>query len=57
MEGDLKADIRLRIDEHLNHCEHCTAIYDGVRNVVELSGVNRSAGINRTSQEVQSAAA
>ena len=42
MEGDLKPDLRLRIDEHLDHCEHCTAIYDGVRNVVALVGAQGS---------------
>jgi Putative zinc-finger len=42
MEGDLKPDLRLRIDQHLDHCEHCTAIYDGVRNVVELIGAQGS---------------
>ena len=42
MEGDLKADLRQRIDQHLDHCPHCTAIYDGVRNVVELVGAQGS---------------
>jgi len=29
-------ELRLRIEEHLKVCEHCTAIYDGTRNVVKL---------------------
>ena len=29
-------ELRRRIEEHLKVCEHCTAIYDGTRNVVKL---------------------
>jgi predicted anti-sigma-YlaC factor YlaD len=29
-------ELRTRIEEHLKVCEHCTAIYDGTRNVVKL---------------------
>jgi len=29
---DLKADI----EAHLPHCKHCTAVYDGSRNIVRL---------------------
>ena len=29
-------DLRRRIEEHLKVCEHCTAIYEGTRNVVRL---------------------
>lgn len=35
-EGDLAADKRAEIDLHLKNCEHCTAVYDGARNVVRL---------------------
>jgi Putative zinc-finger len=38
MERDLGPDLRARIDHHLSHCRHCTAVYDGVRNVVQLIG-------------------
>ena len=38
MDGDLTPDQRAEIDEHLRNCEHCRAIYDGVRNVVGLFG-------------------
>lgn len=38
MEGDLDQEMRSRIDRHLMECSHCTAIYDGVRNVVQLVG-------------------
>src|SRR5438552_14520738 len=38
MEGDLTPEMRIRIDHHLQNCSHCTAVYDGVRNVVRLLG-------------------
>lgn len=47
MEEDLKMDLRLRIDQHLENCQHCTAIYDGVRNVVELVGAQGSIELPR----------
>jgi predicted anti-sigma-YlaC factor YlaD len=36
MERDLSPALRARIDQHLQSCSHCTAVYDGVRNVVRL---------------------
>src|SRR5207249_8865048 len=41
---DEEVDPRLRrqIEQHLACCTHCTAIYDGVRNVVTLIGDDRS---------------
>ena len=47
MEEDLKMDLRMRIDQHLENCQHCTAIYDGVRNVVELVGAQGSIELPR----------
>ena len=38
MEGDLTPELRARVDHHLQDCKHCTAVYDGVRNVVRLLG-------------------
>jgi Putative zinc-finger len=38
MEGDLGPELRTQIDHHLSHCRHCTAVYDGVRNVMQLIG-------------------
>ena len=38
MEGDLTPEMRDRITRHLEGCKHCTAIYDGTRNVVRLLG-------------------
>ena len=38
MEHDLSASLREQIDRHLLSCSHCTAIYDGTCNVVQLVG-------------------
>lgn len=42
MEGDLMPETRDRITRHLRECRHCTAIYDGTRNVVHLLRDERS---------------
>ena len=38
LEADLSPQLRLQIERHLKECDHCTAVYDGVRNVVRLLG-------------------
>jgi anti-sigma factor (TIGR02949 family) len=38
VEYDLTLDARARIERHLEHCQNCAAVYDGVRNVVQLLG-------------------
>jgi len=38
LDGNLELDAYIRVDAHLDHCHHCSAIYDGVRNVVALLG-------------------
>jgi predicted anti-sigma-YlaC factor YlaD len=35
-EHDVPADLRARIEEHVNSCPGCRAVYDGVRNVLTL---------------------
>jgi predicted anti-sigma-YlaC factor YlaD len=40
-EGDLTAELRSRIEKHLRSCRHCTAVYYGVHNVVQLIGDGR----------------
>ena len=37
-EGDLTAEMRDRIERHLQGCPHCRAVYDGSQNVVRLLG-------------------
>jgi predicted anti-sigma-YlaC factor YlaD len=36
LDGSLSLDAYIRVDAHLEHCHHCSAIYDGIRNVVAL---------------------
>ena len=36
LDGNLNLDEYIRVDAHLQHCGHCSAIYDGIRNVVAL---------------------
>ena len=38
LEGDLTPQLRLRIEEHLQTCDHCRAVYDGLRNIAWLLG-------------------
>src|SRR2546430_13532613 len=38
LDGDLELETFVRVDAHLEHCNHCAAIYDGVRNIVALLG-------------------
>ena len=36
LDGNLSLEANIRVDAHLKHCRHCSAIYDGIRNVVAL---------------------
>jgi anti-sigma factor (TIGR02949 family) len=36
IEGEINSDLRARIAAHLQECDHCSAIYDGTRNVLKL---------------------
>ena len=42
LESDLTPELRLQIERHLAGCSHCKAVYDGVRNVVQLLGDQRA---------------
>jgi hypothetical protein len=37
----VRAELRAQIEEHLAKCRHCSAIYDGTRNVIRLMGDDR----------------
>jgi anti-sigma factor RsiW len=37
-EGDLTPELAERMKQHLKNCRHCTAVYDGARNIVRLLG-------------------
>lgn len=38
LEGDLELEAYVRVDAHLEECDHCSALYKGVLNVVSLLG-------------------
>ena len=38
LEDDLAPRLRFQIEGHLDDCGRCTAVYDGIRNVVRLLG-------------------
>src|ERR1700758_2803098 len=42
VDGDLTPELRMRIENHLQNCSHCTAVYDGLRNVVRLLSDERA---------------
>jgi len=37
-ECDLPLELRSKLEEHLQECRHCAAVYDGARNVMLLLG-------------------
>jgi predicted anti-sigma-YlaC factor YlaD len=42
IDQDVRPELRREIEEHLAKCRHCTAIYDGMRNVIRLIGDERT---------------
>ena len=36
IDGNVESRLRLAIREHIRGCNHCAAIYDGTRNVIQL---------------------
>lgn len=38
IEDDVPPELRQRMEHHFRKCQHCTAIYDGTRNVIQLVG-------------------
>jgi len=36
MEDDVTQDLRLRIEKHFSRCDGCSALYDGLRQVIYL---------------------
>ncbi len=41
IDSDVGPGLREEIRQHLSKCNHCTAIYDGTRNVIRLVGDGR----------------
>ncbi len=42
IDQDVAADLKAQIEAHLPTCKHCSAVYDGSRNVVRLIADDRS---------------
>jgi hypothetical protein len=38
---EISVELRERMEAHFKVCAHCTAIFDGLRNVVQLVGDDR----------------
>ena len=38
IEDDVDAELRARMEAHFKVCAHCTAVLDGMRNIVKLVG-------------------
>src|SRR5438876_2363840 len=41
LDGEVDSELRAAIEEHLRGCQRCTAVLDGMRNVVQLYGDER----------------
>jgi anti-sigma factor RsiW len=38
VDGEVDSELRARMEAHFKGCAHCTAILDGMKNVVKLVG-------------------
>ena len=38
IENDVSPELRARMEAHFRKCQHCTAIFDGMQNVIQLVG-------------------
>jgi anti-sigma factor RsiW len=38
IDGDVDGELRARMEAHFKVCAHCTAILDGMKNIVKLVG-------------------
>jgi anti-sigma factor (TIGR02949 family) len=38
LDDEITPEVRARMEEHFKVCNHCTAVLDGIRNVVQLVG-------------------
>ena len=41
LDGEISVELRERMRAHFEVCEHCTAVLDGTRNIVQLVGDGR----------------
>ena len=42
IDQDVEPELRREMEEHIAKCDHCTAILDGTRNVIQLICDNRT---------------
>jgi anti-sigma factor (TIGR02949 family) len=42
IDQEITPDLKGQIEAHLPNCKHCTAVYDGSRNVIRLVADGRS---------------
>jgi len=42
LEGEIDPELRRRMEEHFQGCEHCLAVLDGTKNVLKLIGDGRT---------------
>jgi len=42
LEGEVPAELREAIEEHLAHCRHCAAVLDSTRNILILIADDRT---------------
>jgi len=42
IDREIAPELKAQIEAHLPHCKHCTAVYDGSRNIVRLITDERS---------------
>ena len=42
LDDDMTPQLREQITAHLPGCSHCTAVYDGLRNTITLTGDGRA---------------
>lgn len=42
IDADVSPDLRARLEAHFKACDHCKAIVDGAKNVVQIVGDDRA---------------
>lgn len=42
IDGEIDPETRRRMEEHFKGCEHCNAVLDGTKNIVQLVGDGRA---------------
>jgi anti-sigma factor RsiW len=42
VDQEITPDVKAKIEAHLPQCKHCTAVFDGARNVIRLVADERS---------------